>query len=252
MLNIKRRKRLAAATLTAAFIVLASCSASVSSTIKADGGARISVQAEVPAALSAKFRKLASVGSSSQVNPAPSSTPFFDAAAIRKSLAAKPGISLIDLTQPSPDSIRIEMSSRSLEELAASPDIQDSGIFSISRGPSWMEFRFHLERDEARALSALFPGIDPYLMEALSPPALEDDPVSLDEYKTMLKSVLGEKAMPAMEAAALSLNITAPGTVLSSGGGKLTGSTLSVAVPIIEMLALEKPVDFWLRWKVAN
>jgi hypothetical protein len=243
---------LGAVFLAATLALLASCSASVSSTIKTDGGARISIQADVPAALSAKFRKLASAGSSSQANQASSAAPFFDAAAIRKSLAARPGISLVDLTQPSPDSIRVELSARSLEELASTPDFRESGIISITRGSSWTEFRFRLERGGAKALSALFPGIDPYLMEALSPPALEDDPVSLAEYKTMLKSVLGEKAMPAMEAATLRLSITAPSAVLSSGGGSISGSTLTAPIPIVELLALEKPVEFWLRWKTPN
>ena len=240
---------LGAAFMAATLLLLASCSASVSSTIRADGGARISVHAEIPAALSAKFRKLASAGSSMKAGQDSPPAPFFDAAAIRKSLAARPGVSLVDLAQPNPDSIHVELTARSLEELAASPDLSNSGIIAITRGSGWAEFRFHLERGGVKAISALFPGIDPHLMEALSPPALEDDPVSLAEYKTMLKSVLGDKAMPAMEAAALSFSVTAPGPVMSSGGGVLAGETLTSSIPIVEVLALEKPVDIWLRWK---
>ncbi len=231
----------------AAMALLSACSASVSSAIKADGGARISVQAEIPAALSAKFRKLASAGAQ-----AATPGPFFDMAAIRKSLTARPGLELIDLSQPSPDSIRAEASVRSLEELAASPDLKGSGLISVSRGSGWSEFRVRLERGGAKALTSLFPGIDPRLMDALSPPALEEDPVSLEEYKTMLKSVLGEKAMPAMEAAAFRLSLSAPGQVVSSGGGSLVGQTLTASIPIIEVLALEKPVDIWIRWKTTN
>jgi hypothetical protein len=232
-------------------LILASCSASVSSAIKADGGARISVAAEMPAALAAKFRKLAQAGSSAQ----PSSQapgPFFNAAAIRKSLAARPGLSIVELSQPSPDSIRVELLARSLDELAASPELKGSSVITIGRGPGWAEFRLRLERGGAKALSALLPGIDPYLMDALSPPALEEDPVTLAEYKTMLKSVLGEKAMPAMEAASLALSFTAPGPVLASGGGALSGPTLTATIPLIEVLALEKPVEIWLRWKTAE
>lgn len=240
---------LGAAFLAATLFLLSSCSASIASTIRADGGARISVQAEIPAALSEKFRKLASAGSSGQASPP---TPFFDSAAIRKSLAARPGIGLVELTQPSPDSVRVELTARSLEELAASADLKGSGILTISQGSGWSEFRFHLERGGAKALSALFSGIDPHLMEALSPPALEDDPVSLDEYKTMLKSVLGAKAMTAMESAALRLSITAPGTVTAWDGGSLSESTLTASIPIIEALALEKPFDIRLRWKTPN
>jgi hypothetical protein len=224
-------------------LFLASCSASVFSAIRADGGARIAVQAEVPAPLAVKLRKLGAAGSSAPVGS------FFDTAAIRKSIAARPVLTLIELAQPKPDSIRVEVSARSLEELAASPDLKDSGLIAMSRGAGWAELRFRLERGGAKALAALFPGIDPYLLDALSPPALEEDPVTADEYRTMLKSVLGEKAMPAMETAMVSLTLSAPGTVIGSGGGSLSGSTLTAKIPLIQALTLEKPIEVWLRWK---
>jgi hypothetical protein len=237
------------ASLLASAILLGSCSASISSAIWADGGARISIQAEVPAPLAAKFRKLAAAGGRPGTSGAASEGPFFDAAAIRKSVAARPGLSLVELSQGGPDSIRAELSARSLEELAASPDLKGSGLISLSRGPGWTEFRFRLERGGAKALATLFPGIDPYLIEALSPPALEEDPVTLAEYRTMLKSVLGDKAMAAMDSASLRLSLSAPGAVIGSGGGSLSGSALTANIPIIEALALEKPIELWLRWK---
>jgi hypothetical protein len=228
----------------AATLLISSCSASVVSAIKADGGARITVQAEIPAPLAAKFRRLAAAGSPTSA----AAGPLFDAAEIRSSLAARPGISLVDVSQPSPDSVRVELDARSLDDLAASADLKGSRILAITRGSLWTECRFTLDRGDAKAISALLPGIDPYLMDALSPPALEEDPVNLAEYKTMLKSVLGEKAMPSIEAAGIRFSVTAPGPVLASGGGSLTGSTLTATIPILEFLTLEKPVEIWMRW----
>lgn len=156
---------------------------------------------------------------------------------------------MLSLEQPGPYSIDLKLAARSLDELAASPDLKKTGVLALSRGPGWTECRFRLARGEASALPALMPGIDPNLLDALSPPALEEDPVTVDEYKTMLKTVLGEKAMPAMEAASIQLSITAPGAVLASGGGSLSGSTLSAKLSIIDLLVLEKPVEVWIRWK---
>jgi hypothetical protein len=229
-------------------LVLGSCSASVSSVIKLDGSARISVEAEMPAVVAAKVRKLASAGGSAGAS-ATAQNPVFDVHSIRKALEARPDAQVLEVTQPKPDSIRVLLSVRSLANLASSPDLGGSGILTMEKGLSWTECRFRLARGEAKALSALFPGLDPALMEALSPPALEDDPLSLEEYKTMLKSVFGEKAMPAIEAAALKLSITAPAPVLASSGGQLSGSTLTASIPIIEILALEKPIELRLRWK---
>ncbi len=225
-------------------LLLSSCSASVSSTIKTDGSARISIQAEVPAGLAAKFRKLADSGSNSaEIGP------FFDIEAVRKAIADRPSLDIVELSRPSADSIRAVVFARSLEALAASPDIKSSGLLVFSRGPGWAECRFRLEQGKAKAIASFFPGIDPYLMDALSPPALEEDPVTVSEYETMLKSVLGEKTMPALESAALSLSISAPSEVIGSGGGELSGSTLAAQIPIIDALALERPIELWIRWK---
>lgn len=221
------------------------CSASVASTIRADGSARISIQAEVPSPLATKFRKLAAAGSSGT-----SKGPFFDLEAIRKSIAARPGLRIDEISQPGPDSVSLVLSARNMAELAASPDFKDSGLITISDGPDWTECRFRMERGAAKVLASFFPGIDPYLMDALSPPALEEDPVTVDEYRTMLASVLGERAMPAMETAALDLSISAPGEVIGSGGGILSGTTLAAKIPLIEVLVLEKPIEIWVRWKV--
>jgi hypothetical protein len=212
----------------AATILLTSCSVSVSAVIKADGGAKISIQTETPAVLAGKF-------------------PAFDIASIRKSIVSKPGLSLVELAQPKPESIRVVVAARSIEELAGLPDLEGSGLISISHGPGWTECRFRLQRGNAKALAALYP--DPYFWDALSPPALEEDPVTAAEYKTMLKSVFGGKAMPAIEAAVLTLTVSAPGPVIGYGGGTLSGSTLVAKIPTIEVITLEQPIELWLRWK---
>jgi hypothetical protein len=248
-MTITRDTKALGAALIASALLLGSCAASISSAIRPDGGARITIQAEVPAPLAAKFRRLAAAGGPPGSTGGAPEGPFFDASAIRKSIAARPGLSLVELSQGSADSIRAELSARSLEELAASPDLKGTGLIAVSRGPGWTECRFRLQRGGAKALASFFPGIDPYLIEALSPPALEEDPVTLAEYKTMLRSVLGDKAMASMEAAALRLSLSAPGEVISSGGGSLSGETLTARIPVIEALALEKPIELWLRWK---
>jgi hypothetical protein len=227
-------------------LVLASCSASAAAAIGRDGGARVSIEAEMPSALAAKLRKLSAVGKD---GGSAARGPIFDAGSVRKSLAAMEGVELLELSQPNPDAIRALVSVRSLEELAASPDLAGSKLLAIERGPAWIQCRFRLERGDGKALSALFPGLDGELLEALSPPALDEEPLSLEEYKTMLRSVLGEKALLALEGASLRLSLTAPGPVIASSGGSLNGSTLSASIPILDILALEKPIELRLKWK---
>lgn len=229
----------------AAAVLLAGCSSDIAASLKADGGARLSIKAEVPAPLAAKFRKLAQAGSEAAADP---SAPLFDIDAVRRSTAERPSLRLVSISRPSPESIKAEFDILSITELAASKDLAETGFLSVQKGTGWTQITIRLDRGAAAAAAALFPGIDPYLMEALSPPALEEDPVTAAEYRTMLKSVLGEKAMPSMEAAAVSVTVTAPGKVLDYSGGSLSGTVLTVRIPIIDALVLERPIEIRLRW----
>ncbi len=230
----------------ASALLLAGCSGSVAAALKADGGARVSISAEIPAPLAAKFRKLSQAGSGEAIRD---DAPLFDIEAIRESAAERPSIRIASVQRPSPESIKAEMDILSLEELAASKELAGSGFLKVAKGGGWRELSIRLDRGAAASAASLFPGIDPYLMEALSPPALEEDPVTADEYRMMLKSVLGEKAMPSMEAAAISVSLTAPGKVLESAGGALSGRVLTAKIPIIDALVLERPIEIRIRWE---
>jgi hypothetical protein len=223
-------------------LVLGSCQAKVVGDLRQDGSARLDFKAEIPAAIAAKLRKLGG-------GTATATAPLFDAKSLRSSIAAKPYLGLIELSQPSPESIKGAILVRSLAAAASSPDFAKTGTIAYSTGAGWAELSFKLDRSKAEAVRSLAPGLDPDLLEALSPPALDEEGLSAAEYRTMLKSVLGEKAMPAMEAATIELALTAPGAALSSKGGSLDGSTLSVKIPLIDLLVLEKPIEFGLRWK---
>ncbi len=224
----------------AATFILASCASKVDASLQEDGGLELSISASVPPLVSAKLRKLGSL--------APDAA-LFDAAAMRQSLTQRPGTKVIDLVAPTPDSIRLELSIRSLADFIESPGMKEGGLMQMSRGQGWTEFRVHLERGHGQALSLLFPALDPALVDALSPPALDEEATSLGDYRKMLSGVFGEKSMPELNAAAIEIALHAPNQATSWGGGKLSGSTLNIRLPIIELLVLEKPVDFWLRWR---
>jgi hypothetical protein len=238
----------AAVALGAAFLafalLMAGCSGDVAAALRADGSARVSVQAEIPSLLAAKFRKL----EQSSGGDTGAAAPLFDVDAIKKAAAERPWMRVASLSRPSPESIKAELDVLAMDKLAASKDLAGTGFLTLSKGPGWAEVKIRLDRGSAAAAAKLFPGIDPYLMEALSPPALEEDPVTAAEYRTMLRSVLGEKAMPAMEAAAIAISLTAPGKILESAGGSIEGGALKARIPIIDALVLEKPIEIRLRW----
>lgn len=226
--------------LALATALLAACSGGASATLRADGGLRIQSSASVPAPLAARLRKLANL---------PEGSPLFDFEATRKALAESEGLRLLSLSAADPDSLALTVDIADLEAFLSGPRMAETGAIGLSSGAGWKELRVSLARGACAPLADLLPGLDPDLVEALSPPALDPEPITRAEYRRMLAGIIGEKAVVSLEGATLTLKLSAPGPVLASSGGKLEGQTLAVALPALDLLVLEKPIEFSLRWK---
>jgi len=228
-------------------LLLGSCSGRLDGALRQDGSLLMNFELETPAPIAAKLREFGRAGGAE----ARASVPLFSMDEFRASVKSRPGLDLLELTQPSPDSLKGTVSVRNLSQFAAGAELKDAGLLAVSSGPDWSELRIRVARGQAKALSALLPGLDPDLLDALSPPALDEEggDISAAEYRRMLESVLGKKAMPALEKTAIAISLAAPGRVIASGGGRLEGATLSVRIPVIDALVLERPIEFWIRWE---
>lgn len=224
----------------AAALALPSCSASVGARLGADGGARLTVSARVPAELSARLRALGSL---------PAGSPLFDRGAVARSASAMPGLRLLSLETADGDSIAAEFEIADLAAFAERRGLAKSGAVAYVRGAARSELRLRVDRKGARGLAEIFPGLDPALLDALAPPALGEEELTKAEYREMLGSLVGTKNLPALDATRVEIRLRAPGPVLASSGGKLTGNELAASLPLLDLLVLEEPVEFHLAWR---
>lgn len=227
--------------LALATALLASCSGAASASIGRDGSLRVQSSASLPAPLAAKLRKLSNLSEGSSL---------FDLEAARKATASAQGLRLVSLSAADGDSLSVTFDIADLASFAAEPRLASAGAIGLSAGPGWKELRVRLARGACAPLVELLPGLDTDLVDALSPPALDPEPITKAEYRRMLAGVLGEKAVVALEGAAMTLKLSAPGPVLASSGGTLEGQTLVLAIPAFDLLVLEEPIEFSLRWKI--
>ncbi|HWR11048.1 MAG TPA: hypothetical protein VN445_04465 [Rectinemataceae bacterium] len=227
-------------------MTLASCSGRLETTIRNDMSARMALRLEVPEALSARVRQIGGIASKSEL---------FDVTALKEEFSGRKSIFLVDVSAPSPESltsviwvpdIRAFVDDRSLVPATM---ITFKSIPASGSQPAQRELSVSLTRDNAAAAFALFPGVDGKVLDSLSPPALEKDPITAEEYRMNLETVIiGKKTMPAFDACALDVAITAPRTILSSSGGTVQGQVFKVKIPFFDMLTLEKPISFSIRW----
>lgn len=231
------------ALLFAGVLILASgffASCASSAEIRADGGLRLELKTQIPSLLGAKLRSLSGKDAGE---------PLFDEAGIRRSIEARSDFRILALDAPNSDSFSASLAAPSLEGALAGSELSRKGIVRLNKGPGWTELSIRLARGQGRTALDLFPGLDEELIDALSPPALDEDPVSRAEYRTMLSSLLGSKAMKALDGAELALDLSAPGAIIDSEGGQASGKLLRVRIPILDLLCLEKPIVLRLRWK---
>lgn len=226
-----------------ATIFLGSCAASIDLTVNPDRSGLLSVRADIPGAAAARLQSFRAVGGDSQAD-----VPFFDIPAIRNEVASR-GIEPLVTEGPSPNSFRGTFSLRNLEDAAADPELAGRDLLKLERIGDETTFSFSLSRKNAEALPALFPGLDPYVLEALAPPALDPYPVTMAEYREMLTALLGDAAMKEFDSAATKILIRTPGPITKASGGIVSGKTFLVELKLLDLLVLENPITFSLSWK---
>lgn len=233
--------------LPAAAILLAflsSCAAGLSLSVNPDGSGTLAVDARVPDAAAARLRSYAAAGSPG----ASAAAPLFDTTAVRRETARR-GLASISVETPSPNRFRGSFSFRSLADPAEDPELAGAGVFRVESKDGITSLTFRLSRDNARNLPLLFPGLDPYILEALSPPALDPYPVTAGEYREMLQALLGTAALGELESAEIRVQVRAPGPVVRHSGGAVSDRTFTAVLPLMDILVLENPMEFSVAWR---
>lgn len=225
----------------------ASCGAGIDLSIRPDRSAIITLSVEVPAALDARIRQFAGSASGS---PSGKSIPLFDAKAIEASARGR-GLAVKESSAPSTRSYRGVFAASDVTVLLAG-DARLAEAVRYERGTGWASLRVRIDRGNAAAVADLFPGLDPDLLESLQPPALYDNPVSVEEYRSMLAGLLGRTAASSLDDLSVGLSVSLPGAVIESSGtaavrsGKQPGA--SIELRALDAMVLSSPIEFYLKW----
>jgi len=223
-----------------------SCSGSLDAIIKADNSVRAAVRLDVPDALSSRVRQF--VGFSPR-------DPLFNTDAIKNEFLGRTSIMLVDVSSPTPDILTSVVWVQNLDALIADRSLVPQGMIQFQKipaqgsTPAMRELFVFLSKENAPYMIKLFPGVDRRIIDSLSPPALEPDPIPADEYRLNLEQVIiGKKNMPSFDACAIEISITAPKAIISATGGSVSGSIFRAKLPLFNLLTMEKPISFSIRW----
>ncbi|MBN1241618.1 MAG: hypothetical protein JXA15_02800 [Spirochaetales bacterium] len=223
-----------------AALSLSACAASMNISLRNDLSAGVTVRVELPDEVASKIGQL-------RGDPPGAELPLIDPALVRAG-AEDNGVRVVE-ARPLGDRVF-----RGIFEVADLADLgrRSLGAVSVSSSAKGGSLSVGIDRSNAAELFALFPGIDPYLIEALSPPALDGSDLTMAEYREMLGALLGTKSLPALDAAEVDLVVELPGTPVAAGtaGFTLSGRSAKASIKLLDLLVLETPITLKVSWGI--
>jgi hypothetical protein len=230
--------------LLALLIPLSACSARVDGRIAEGGTLSLTLEATLQPKMATLMTTLSGNGADAVV---------LDAPGIAASLRGAPGVGAVDLRNPSP------------RGLAGTILVADLNRFLTVPGPGGAKNRLRflsydtqdsggslaVRLDHAGApelLALLSPDVVDYL-SVLMAPAATGESLSRDEYLELVRSVYGAGIAAEMRSATIEVALAVPGVIQSVMAGTFSGRRALLTVPLLDILVLDRPFVYEIRWK---
>jgi hypothetical protein len=234
--------------------LLGACSGRIDGALRRDGSAEFSLNIRIEPRMAAMLRSLSSLGrsareSSERNGPAERNAPVVNAPAIARSMAAAPGILSADLANTGPAGIAGTIRVSRADALFAMPDAA-ARFVTLESGRETGDNRLSvvLDRETAPRLLAMISADVRDYLSALFAPAATGEPLSKAEYLELVGDIYGEALAEEIAAAEIAAVIGFPGPVGSAKGGTFSGTSASFAIPLVDILVLEDPLEYEVIW----
>lgn len=224
--------------------LLASCGVNEEIYLKKDGSGTVSSRIEVKQILVDYFANFAEVtGDSTDI----SDGKLFDKEEIKKEIEKKPGVKVASIKTSGKNLLTTKLEFTNIEEIFKSEkDLTSAGVISLTDSGSNKEFRFHLDKKNYKQLSTLIPVLSNPIMESLGPQ--EDDSTSESDYLDMISFALGKDGPKAVKNSFVNVIVHVQGKIISQKGGKVSGKIVTFSIPLINILLLNKPLDYTITF----
>jgi hypothetical protein len=231
--------------LLALALLMGACTVNQAIVVKSDGTGTASMHAEVSTLLHEYVASLAEVSGRTDMAAGGN---VFDAAAIRKDFAARPGITVKKSVAPTPHSLDLDLAFASIQDIFTRDDaLKSSGALVYSESGGKKTIRLHLDRANYTQLSSLFPMLKDPTLASLGPQV--DDTITEEEYLQMVSFSIGDAGPGLLKKSFITLTIDPEGEILSQSGGTLGGGAVVFRIPLLRLMVLDKPLDYSVSFR---
>ncbi len=231
----------------ASVLAFQGCSAAHNVVIKGDGSGTMTMHLEVSKLLHDYIAGLAEVSGAQQSSPGA----IFDLDAIRRGFEAQPGITVQDVSTSNTRTLDVTLAFAPLSDVfSARPGLKSANVVTFTVAEGLATLRFHLDRSNYRQVAAFFPMLASPVLQSLGPQV--DQPVSQDDYLSMVRFSLGDQAPGLVKTSSITVTVRPEGDIVSQTGGSISGGQAVFQIPLLRALLLDAPLDFSLTFRPAE
>ncbi|MDR2080127.1 MAG: hypothetical protein LBP74_10460 [Treponema sp.] len=227
-------------------IFFISCAATINGSLDVNGSGDLNLRASLESRISALIRSFSTVSLGPE---AARNRPVIDGPAIARSMAAAPGIAEVSFTNTGPSTIEGPIKISRIDEFLALPGNRGESRFIVyEQTPSGGRLALFLDRSSGPKLLALISREVADYLSALMAPVSTGESLSKGEYLGLVTSIYGKDVADEIAGAKIRAFIDFPGPINTVRGGIYTGRRAVFEVPLLDILVLETPLNYEIRW----
>jgi hypothetical protein len=218
-----------------------SCSGEAGGVIRQDGAADISLDIALSPRTAALIRSFSTAlgGDGGAV---------IDGPALAESVSAAPGVGRAVFLNRSPTALNGSIALTRLDEFLRPSGAGAAGEIPFITWDGAGRLAFSLNRATSPTLLALFSTEVIDYLSALMAPCATGDTLQKEEYLGLVRSVYGGPVAAEISAARIRLTLEFPGAVTAIQGGTSRGREARFDIPLIDLLVLDTPLAYEVRW----
>jgi hypothetical protein len=223
-----------------------SCAAAITGSLAIDGSGDLRLQSSLESRTTALIRSFAAVSLGPE---AARNRPVIDGPAIARSMATAPGIAEVSFTNTGPSAIEGPIKISRIDEFLALPgNLGGSQFIVYEQSPSGGRLALSLDRNSGPKVLALISREVADYLSILMAPVSTGETLSKGEYLGLVTSIYGNGVAEEIAAAKIRALIDFPGPISAVRGGSYTGKRAVFEVPLLDLLVLETPLSYEIRW----
>lgn len=217
-------------------LLLASCSFSMTATLRSDNQIEISYSGAVKP-------KMAELLTGFNSSPGAKNSPLISAVSVSASLQKIAELSRISVKETEAQTLVGSLWITDPEKLS-----HRFPVVSHQLGPGESVLIFTISKESAPQLLSLFAQDVRDYLDALMAPVVSGENMSNAEYLSLVSSVYGKTIAQEIESSRLALDIKVPGKISKVIGGAAAGSRASFSISLVDLLVLQKPLIYQVHW----